>query len=126
MIDTNLKGTIFCTQQVIHEMKERNQGTIINILPTSGLEGKANESVYSASKFGVRGFTESLSKELEDTKIHVAAFYIDSMGTPFWQDTPQANRVNEMLDPANIADIIIQNTQERNKINIPQVVIRNQ
>lgn len=58
MIDTNLKGTIFCTQEVLYDMKKRNKGTIVNIVSTAGLEGKVNETVYCASKFGVRGFTE--------------------------------------------------------------------
>lgn len=58
-------------------MKERDVGTIVNIVSTAGLEGKVTESVYCASKFGVRGFTESLALELNDTAIHVCAVYIE-------------------------------------------------
>ena len=55
MIDINLKGTIFCTQEVLPSMKKRNQGIIVNVVSTAGVEGKVNETVYCASKFGVRG-----------------------------------------------------------------------
>lgn len=51
MIDINLKGTIFCTQEVLDDMKKRNQGYIVNIISLSGKRGKVTESVYSASKY---------------------------------------------------------------------------
>lgn len=65
-------------------MKERNEGTIVNIVSTAGLEGKVTESVYCASKFGVRGFTESLALELSGTAINVCAVYMGGMRTEFW------------------------------------------
>ena len=37
MIDTNLKGTIYCTQQVLGEMKTQNTGTFLNIISTAGV-----------------------------------------------------------------------------------------
>src|SRR5699024_7482254 len=55
MIDINLKGTIFCTQEVIPDMKKRNEGNIVQIVSTAGIEAKINETVYCASKFGVKG-----------------------------------------------------------------------
>ena len=84
MIDINLKGTIFCTQEVLKGMKERNEGTIVNIVSTAGKEGKVTESVYCASKFGVKGFTESLALELNETSINVCAVYMGGMRTEFW------------------------------------------
>src|SRR5699024_913446 len=60
MIDVNVKGTIYCTQQVLPSMKKNNAGVIANIVSTAGLVGKLNETVYCASKFGARGFTEAL------------------------------------------------------------------
>ena len=69
MIDINLKGTIFCTQEVLPDMKKRNKGIIANIVSTAGIEGKVTESVYCASKFGVRGFSDSLFLELRIHKL---------------------------------------------------------
>ncbi|WP_307894483.1 SDR family oxidoreductase [Bacillus swezeyi] len=84
MIDINLKGTIFCTQEVLDDMKKRNQGYIVNIISLSGKRGKVTESVYSASKFGVRGFTESLALELEPTAVKVFGAYMGNMKTELW------------------------------------------
>lgn len=125
MIDVNLKGTIFCTQQVIGAMKERNSGSIINIVSTAGVEGKVNESVYCASKFGVRGFTESIIKELEETDVQANGIYMGGMKTPFWEGILDESDVDGMMDPDDIADIVLANTKDRPHISVPEVIIKN-
>ncbi len=125
MININLKGTIYCTQQVFTAMKKKNQGSIINIISTAGLEGKVNETVYCASKFGVKGFTESILKETKDTNIHIHGIYIGGMGTPFWVGTEQETQSDHLMNPDDVAEIIIANTILRDKLSIPEVIIRN-
>ncbi len=125
MIDINLKGTIFCTQQVLRDMKERDEGSIINVVSTAGVEGKVTESAYVASKFGVRGFTESIVKELEDTNIHVHAVYMGGMNTPFWGEETEDEGETGLMHADDIADIIYANTKIRKNINVSEVVIKN-
>lgn len=125
MIDVNLKGTIYCTQQVLLSMKERNSGSIINIISTAGSEGKIEESAYCASKFGVRGFTESLVQELNETKIHVHGVYMGGMKTPFWDGILDDEDMAGLMDPNDIADIIISNATERPNITVPKMLIKN-
>ncbi|MGE7672908.1 SDR family oxidoreductase [Lysinibacillus sp. NPDC094403] len=125
MIDINLKGTIFCTQEVLKGMKERNEGTIVNIVSTAGLEGKVTESVYCASKFGVRGFTESLALELSETSIHVCAVYMGGMSTEFWDGIFPEEKTKTLMDPNDIADIIMENIKPRKALAVTEVVIKN-
>lgn len=125
MIDINLKGTIFCTQEVLSTMKERNSGSILNIVSTAGLEGKVTESVYCASKFGVRGFHESLLAELEKTDIHVFGAYMGGMKTEFWDGIFDESQTAGLMDPKDIADIIFNNAKRRKNLNVEQVVIKN-
>lgn len=125
MIDINLKGTIFCTQEVLPAMKERDEGSIINIVSTAGVEGKVEESVYCASKFGVRGFTESLLEELTDTNLHIHGIYMGGMNTNFWGDELQDESETGLMDPNDVAELIILNTQERTNMNIPKIIIKN-
>lgn len=125
MIDINLKGTIFCTQAVLPSMKIRNEGTIANIISTAGLEGKRTEAVYCASKFGVRGFTESLYKELQESNIRVFGAYMGGMKTEFWDGMMTESEMEHLMDPDDIADIIIHNIKHRNHLNVEQVVIKN-
>ncbi|AZU64381.1 SDR family oxidoreductase [Neobacillus mesonae] len=125
MIDINLKGTIFCTQEVLPDMKQRNQGLIVNVVSTAGVEGKVNETVYCASKFGVRGFTESLAIELRDTEIRVLGAYMGGMKSPFWDGIYKPEQTKHLMDPDDVADIIIENTKPRASLSVTEVIIKN-
>ncbi|MEW8995703.1 SDR family oxidoreductase [Clostridium sp.] len=126
MIDINLKGTIFCTQEVLKGMRKHNEGTIVNIVSTAGKEGKITESVYCASKFGVRGFTESLALELKKTSINVFAVYMGGMKTEFWNGIFSEEQTKKLMDPNDIADIIMDNIKPRKYLTVTEVVIKNQ
>lgn len=121
MIDTNLKGTIFCTQEVLNDMKERNKGYIINIVSLSGKRAKLTESVYSASKFGARGFTENLALELEDSDIRVLGAYMGNMKTELWDG---AYTEDAYMDPDDVADIIMESIKPRKNVLVEEIVIR--
>lgn len=70
----NVKGTFLCSQAVARAMiKARAGGRIINISSTAGRRGYPNFAAYSASKFAVRGFTQSLAQELGPHGITVNA-----------------------------------------------------
>ena len=125
MIDINLKGTIFCSQEVLKQMKKQNSGTIVNIVSTAGLIGKATESVYCASKFGVKGFTESLVVELTGTPISVFAAYMGGMNTDFWAGIFDQDKTSKMMNPEDIAEIIMDNIKPRKNIAIPEIIIKN-
>lgn len=125
MIDINLKGTIFCTQEALKEMKARNQGRIINVVSTAGKTGKINESVYCASKFGVRGFTESLVAELENTNIHVYAAYMGGMKTEFWDGIYTEEETKHLMNPDDVAEIIMNNVEPRDNLTVTEITITN-
>src|SRR5690625_5569303 len=97
-------------------MKEKDQGTIANIISTAGLEGKTTETVYCASKFGMRGFTESLALELQETKIHIFAAYMGGMKTRFWDGICEEEEISNMMHHVDIADIIINNLHSINRL----------
>jgi short-subunit dehydrogenase len=105
MIDTNLKGTIFCSQQALKLMKEEERGQIINIISTAGKRGKAKESVYSASKFGVSGFTKSLQQDLKGSKIKVIGIYMGEIATPFWEDI--RDDTTSFMPPEDVARVVL-------------------
>ncbi|CAD2072383.1 SDR family oxidoreductase [Phocicoccus pinnipedialis] len=125
MIDVNIKGTIYCTQQVLPSMKKNNDGVIANIVSTAGLVGKLNETVYCASKFGARGFTEALLVELKDTDIRVFGAYMGGMKTEFWDGILKEDQMTHLMDPEDIAEIIMANVKERKNLTVEQVVIKN-
>lgn len=67
IIQTNLLGTYFVTKAVLPQLIEKNQGDIIMVSSTAGLNGAATTSAYSASKFGVIGFADSLMRKYGKT-----------------------------------------------------------
>ncbi|KAG0351761.1 hypothetical protein BG005_008757 [Podila minutissima] len=81
MINTNLMGTIWLNKAVAKGMMRRRKGAIINISSVVGIQGNIGQSVYSASKSAVIGFSKSLSKELGSRGVTVnviAPGYIDT------------------------------------------------
>lgn len=71
IIQTNLMGMYYVTKEVLPYLIEKNEGDIINVSSTAGLNGNATTSAYSASKFAVIGMSESLMKEVRKNNIRV-------------------------------------------------------
>ncbi|PLR66612.1 SDR family NAD(P)-dependent oxidoreductase [Bacillus sp. UMB0893] len=116
MLDTNVKGTIFLTQAFINEFSKKGTGKILNIISTAGLRGKVNESVYAASKFAVRGFTESLVKELGGSGIMISGVYMGGMDTPFWDHNDHIKDKSRLKSPETIAQRIFSMDDGRTEI----------
>jgi NAD(P)-dependent dehydrogenase (short-subunit alcohol dehydrogenase family) len=64
-IETNLFGPINVTRAVLPQMRAQRSGMIVTISSTGGIVGQAFISAYSAAKFGVEGWMESLAPEVE-------------------------------------------------------------
>ena len=80
--NVNLKGTFLCCRAVSRHMIDRGKGgKIINMSSSSGRHGRALFAAYCASKFGVRGFTQSLAQELASHHINVNAICPGSVDT---------------------------------------------
>jgi short-subunit dehydrogenase len=108
MINTNVLGTLLMTKAVLPQLLKTSEGRIMNIISTAGLRGKVNEAVYVASKFAVRGFTESLQKEYEGSGIKFNAVYMGGMDTPFWDNSDHVKDTSRFRSPREVAEIIIE------------------
>lgn len=73
VMGTNLKGTVFCSKLAQEIMVKNKKGAIVNVSSMWGEIGASCESVYSASKAAVIGFTKALAKELGPSGITVNA-----------------------------------------------------
>lgn len=80
-IDVNLKGVIYGTQHAARAMAPRGAGHIVNIGSMAGLAPVSGIPVYSASKFGVRGFSLAMALELEPSGVKVSVVSPDAVGT---------------------------------------------
>lgn len=74
MIDINLTVPMILCSQLIPILQRRQAAMIINVGSIMGSIGMAGSATYCASKFGLRGFTESLRRELADSPVRVVYF----------------------------------------------------
>jgi len=73
VIDTNLKGTFYCSKACVPSMVKKRWGRIINITSVVGIRGNIGQTNYSASKGAIHSFTFSLAKELSTRGVTVNA-----------------------------------------------------
>ncbi|MHA6316744.1 SDR family oxidoreductase [Altererythrobacter sp. CAU 1778] len=111
-LDINLKGVLFGAQAVLPYLKETAPGSaLINTASAAGIYGTGGASVYSATKFGVRGLTESLDAEWSEFGIKVASICPGFIETPLIDHTPnQASNqsIRQRLSEAGIALIPVE------------------
>ena len=112
-LDVNLTGTILVTQAVLPQMQCCRRGTIINTGSISSYIATPTYSVYAASKFGVRAFSDALRREVKPWGIRVAAIYPGSVDTGFAADSVAKRKSGItapkafMLTPEKVASAIV-------------------
>ncbi|HOZ97010.1 MAG TPA: SDR family oxidoreductase [Niabella sp.] len=70
VMDVNFFGALYCTKFALESLIEQ-KGTIVGISSIAGYRGLPGRTGYSASKFALQGFLESLKTELKDDEVHV-------------------------------------------------------
>jgi hypothetical protein len=86
-LDVNLHGVIQVTHAVLPNMLKRRSGHIINMASVAGWIAPPTYTIYSASKFGVRGFTDALRREVQPFGVDVSGIYPGPAKTEFGQHT---------------------------------------
>jgi short-subunit dehydrogenase len=96
-IDVNLRGLIQVTRAVLPSMLARRSGTIINMSSVAGLISAPMYSIYAATKYGIRGFTDALRREVISFGIDVAGIYPGPAVTEFSQHTGSDSAIKKNL-----------------------------
>ncbi|MDQ7039738.1 MAG: SDR family NAD(P)-dependent oxidoreductase [Rhodothermus sp.] len=127
-MNTNLRGVFLCTRAAVPQMKKQYAeagfgGHIINIASVAGLIGNPNLSAYNATKFGVRGFSEALMKELRNHGIKVTCVYPGSVATEFFEVSGMRG-ADRPVTPEQVARTIVHILETDDNYLISEVVIR--
>ena len=96
-IDVNLRGLIQVTRLVLPSMLQRRSGTIINMSSVAGLIPAPMYSIYAATKYGVRGFTNALRREVVPLGVQVCGIYPGPAVTEFSQKTGSDSAVKRIV-----------------------------
>ncbi len=108
MFDTNVNGLFFATRKSIPVMKAQQLGHIINIASIAGLSGIEEATGYCATKFAVRGISQSLFKEVRKFNIKVTSICPGSVNTEFFNGVESVKANETMLSTDDIATNIVQ------------------
>ena len=119
-LEINLLAPILLIQELLPLLQKADQqqpapSYVINVGSAFGSIGFAGQSIYCASKFGLRGFTEALYRELADTNVHVSYFAPRATATSINSD--QAMAMNKALgnsvdSPESVANALIQQLEK--------------
>jgi len=123
VFEPNLKGLILLTSKVLRITPESEELTIVNIMSTSAILGRAEETIYCAAKWGARGYTEALRTELKGTKRNIIAVYPGGMRTGFWDITDHNRDISGFMDPAEVAEKIIHAVMVKNHLAVTDLTI---
>jgi uncharacterized protein len=123
VFEANLKGMILLTSEILRLTPEEEELTIVNIMSTSALFGRAEETVYCAAKWGARGYTEALRTELKGTKRNIIAVYPGGMKTDFWKVPGQNRDLSSFMEPAEVAEKIVNAVIVTDKLFVTDITI---
>jgi NADP-dependent 3-hydroxy acid dehydrogenase YdfG len=90
VLDVNVAGTFMMCKEVLPHMLKLSSttgGTIVNVASMSGRHGYERGSAYSASKFALTGFAESIFKEVREFNIRVMTIYPSMVDTSFKEES---------------------------------------
>ena len=131
MVDTNIKGLMFCTRQILPGMVQRQRGHIVNIGSVAGSTPYPGGNVYGATKAFVKQFSNNLRSDLHGTPIRITNIEPGLAETEFSivrfkGDTKRAAEVYKGTQPITakeIAEIIYWVTSLPPHININRLEV---
>jgi len=122
-IATNLTGTVLVTDSAFSELN-KNHGTVVNIASTAALKPIASEAIYCASKWGVKGYTDSLREYCKTKKLTVIGVYPGGMRTKFWQDTNYGiDKRYRFMEAEHVAERVLDVLSTEQKTTVTDIVI---
>lgn len=118
MIQVNLVAPILLTQALWSTLS--GGGLVININSLAGKTGGCREAVYSASKAGLRGFSESLQFEGTKDNVRVVDLFVGSMKTDMTVDKPERDK---FIFPFEVAKIVEDLCKDFVSLRVPELTI---
>lgn len=120
-----LQGMIIASTQVL-KAKEEKDVKIVNIMSSAALRGNKQESVYCATKWGERGYTESLKVAYKGTSVKVIGVYPGGINTNFYKDSRDyvsKEKQHTFMNPTEVANTIIENILSTNNLTVADIII---
>jgi short-subunit dehydrogenase len=122
VMDVNLNGPINTVKAFLPELLKRPEAYILNVSSMGGYAPVPGQSIYGATKAGIKLMTEALHSELKNTKVHVTAIYPGAIATNIAQNSGMALPANAdeaasqfKMTSAQVAGEVILDAMRHNK-----------
>lgn len=102
MFDVNVRGSFLTTKYVLPSMLARGRGHIVNIVSVSGLIGEADAAGYNATKWAMRGFSQSLIKEVRGKGLRVSVINPGGVNN----DQSTGARAAKLIQNEDVAELV--------------------
>jgi short-subunit dehydrogenase len=99
----------------------KKNSLILNIGSIASKIGFPDWSAYCASKFGLKGFTESLREELRPKKIRVVHAEIGPTATSIWDNLDGKWDTSEMMDDSEVARVLFDSITNKKSLNVDEI-----
>jgi len=106
-VQTNLTGLMQMTQATLPALRENDEAIILNVVSKSGVVAQAGQSVYTATKYGVRGFTEVLKADEAETRVRVGGLYQSGTNTEMFAKAGEDVPNHIFTEPDDLADVVV-------------------
>ncbi len=104
MLAVNLRGAVLCCRAVLPAMIARRRGTIINVGSVVTSRALTGSAAYTASKYGLLGFSRVLAEEMRAHGVRVGVLSAGATDTPLWDAMAAAPARERMLRPDQVAE----------------------
>lgn len=131
MIDTNIKGLLYVTREIVQGMVKRQSGHVINIGSIAGYQAYTKGGVYCATKHGVKAISDSLRMDVIDKNIRVSTVDPGAVNTNFsnirfYGDEEKAKNTYRGITPLtgdDVAEAVIFVATRPAHVNINEIII---
>lgn len=107
VINTNLTSQILLTRQLLEQMRSRKGTAIVNVVSKSGVVAQAGQTAYTASKYGMKGFTDVLREDTKEEPIRIAGVYQAGTHTDMFAKAGDDFEVEKFTNPEDLADVVV-------------------
>lgn len=120
-----LEGMILFSTEALKIKQEKNL-KIVNIMSSAALRGNKQEAVYCATKWGEKGYTESLKACYKGTSVKIIGVYPGGINTAFYKnsrDYVSEEKQSTFMNPKDVAKTIIENITNETNLTVADIII---
>lgn len=106
-VQTNLTATMILTQKLLPSLRDQSEAAILNVISKSGVVAQAGQSIYTATKYGMRGFTDVLKEDETESGVRVAGLYQSGTNTDMFAKAGEEVPNHIFTEPDDLADVVV-------------------